>query len=138
MVRSLLFALTSLLIAAPALAADADEFAFAVQVPELKVNELSAITIKIDVKGGYHWNDEYPARFELKGTPEAVTVTKAALSQAAGDFKSETPTAVNVKVPALAKAAANGTVTVEAKFSICNERVCLMKKASAVVAVVAK
>lgn len=137
MVRSLVFALASLFIAAPALAADADEFELALSAPELKVGADGQLGVKIVVKGGYHWNEEYPAKLVFT-TPTGVTLPKAELAQLKGDFKAATPQLVDVKVPATAAAAAAGEVTVEARFSICNDKVCLMKKATAKAAVVAR
>lgn len=123
--------------AAPAAVAE-PEYTLAVSAPEMKVGEDSAIHIKVDVAPGYHWNDEYPAHFALIGAPADLELAKTSVSQLAGDFKSETPNLVNVAMKATPKAATVVPLTLEAKFSVCNQRICLIKSATAIVMVVAK
>ncbi|MCC6620444.1 MAG: hypothetical protein IT385_04275 [Deltaproteobacteria bacterium] len=137
---TLLAAAFALLVAAASSSARAEDkdYALTVSAQPLTVGAPGAIVVKLDVKGGYKWNADYPAKIEITGAPAPLTLPKATLSQLAGDFKAETPTALVVQIPATAKAALDAPVTVSTKFSVCNDRVCLMKKASAVVQITAR
>jgi len=114
------------------------DFTFVVSADPMKVGVRGAIVVKLDVLGGYHWNSDYPAKIEIVGAPDPLGLTKATLSQLAGDFKAQTPTAVLVSVPAEPKSAIDAPITVQTSFSVCNDRVCLMKKATAIVTVTAR
>jgi len=142
MVRSVIIALATLLVGTASGVASAEdtnqEFLLSASAAPLKLGIAGAIAIKIDVKPGFHWNDDYPAKLELTGAPDGVTLPKATLAQLAGDFKSETPTLVNVAVPAIAATRASGTITIDAHFSVCNERECRIKKATTTVQIVAQ
>lgn len=123
---------------APPAAAGEQEYVLSATAPELKVGVASAITIKVDVKPGFHWNTEYPAKFELVGAPKGLEIPKPVLAQLSGDFAAKGPNEVAINVPATARSATSGEITVHANFSVCNERVCLMKTAKATVPIAAK
>ncbi|MFO0748600.1 MAG: hypothetical protein U1F43_23490 [Myxococcota bacterium] len=123
----------------PAAAEQPSEYTLTVTAPApLKVAEKGSFLIAVDVKPGYHWNDEYPATFTVNGAPAELGLTKALLAQLSGDFKSQSPTTVRVPVEAKPTAATDAKLTVDAHFSVCNERVCLLKNATATVQVVAR
>lgn len=91
------------------------------------------VTIKI--RGGYHWNKEYPAKATVATSGDAIGVSKTEFKQTSGDFESE-ETVATLKIPVNGKTAGEGTLTVDTRFGVCSDKVCLIKKASANVTVV--
>jgi|GEM_PF-5306212 len=97
-----------------------------------------ALTLTIDVAKEFHWNQEYPAKFEVIGDlPAGVAVPQPIVKAKDGGIKATAQKATTM-IPFTRTAQAKGPVTVQARFSICNDRVCLMKSARVEVDVGAK
>ena len=133
-----LFALAFTALAATSALAQDPDYRLSVTAADMKVGLPGAIVVKLDVLGGYKWNTEYPAKINVSGMPDTLLVPKPSFAQLAGDFKLETPHNVVVNVPIIAKAALKAPVTLDLKFVVCDERVCIVKKTQAKVVVTAR
>lgn len=91
--------------------------------------------VTIKTQGGYHWNKEYPAKATVATSGDSIGVDKTEFKQTSGDFQAE-ETVATLKIPVNGKSAGEGTVTVDTRFGLCTDQVCLIKKASANVTVV--
>ncbi len=88
------------------------------------------VRVAIAVDPEYHWNTEYPAKIEVKGDlPAGLVVPKRLFKAKDGDIVA-TGQRATVEIP-FQRGRGSGEVALEAKFSICNDRVCLMKTATA-------
>lgn len=96
---------------------------------ELKVGAKTTATlkVKVDKAAGYKWNKEYPAKVEFPEPPQKVGVAKKVYKQTAGDFQTTDEQAL-VKIGLEGKAAGTEKVAAKVRFSICNDKVCLIKK----------
>jgi len=108
----------------------ATEYTIAVSAAPIKVGAEGVATVQIKTAGGYHWNKEYPAKASIAGAAlSTVTAKKLEFKQLAGDFEAEETVAM-VKIPLTGKAAGQETMSVETRFSVCSDKVCLIKKAT--------
>ncbi len=128
--------------AAPALAGDrapgADNYSVSLTAEPLTVGADGVALLTFKVTGGFHWNKEYPAKATLaegSATATPVAATKREFKQLKGDFDVSEHLAT-VKIPLTGKVAGKDTLRVDTRFSICTERMCLIKKASVDVALV--
>lgn len=88
-----------------------------------------AIAVTVDVAPEYKWNKDYPAKFEVLGDlPSGVAVPKRLLKAGDVGIQSDDRRAV-ANLAWTGEAPGGAAVTVQARFSICNDRVCLMKAA---------
>ncbi|PIE17949.1 MAG: hypothetical protein CSA66_05230 [Proteobacteria bacterium] len=115
-----------------------ENYSVAMVAAPMKAGATGAAVVTFKVDGGFHWNRDYPAKVTVAdGSPSgaAVKVGKRELKQLKGDFQA-TEDGATVKIPLSAVAAGQDTLRVDSRFSICNERMCLIKKASVDVEVV--
>jgi hypothetical protein len=100
--------------------------------PSVTVNADGTATVTFEVTGEYHWNREYPAKLTVGTPPKVVSLGKTVFKQLSGDFEvdgqGDSKTA-RVKVPFKGVASGNDKAPVQAKFSVCNDKVCLIKSA---------
>ncbi len=113
--------------------AEADNFTVEAKPASAAVGADGKAVFTIKVAEGYKWNKDYPAKVTVAGAPDNITLKKTTFSQMKGDFET-TKEIANVAIPFVGKTAGKNTVKVAAKFSICNDKVCLIKKAETEVA----
>lgn len=127
-------AAAALLAVGPAFAAESDEpYQVEGAAPSVAVSADGTATITFKVSGDYHWNREYPAKVTIGKSPKVVSLDKKVFKQLAGDFEVEgegDARIARVKVPFKGVAGGIEETEVETKFSICNEKLCLIKKAA--------
>lgn len=96
----------------------------------LEIEKAGDAVITITASPGFHWNKDYPAQVVVDGAdPTTVKLDKREFKQLSGDFQS-TETTATVKIPVVGKSVGEEKLTVNARFSVCNETMCLIKKAS--------
>jgi hypothetical protein len=96
------------------------------------------VNVAIDVGPEYKWNKDYPAKVEVLGDlPAGVAIAKRLLKASEGGIAA-TEKQATAAIPWTGTAATGASVTVQARFSICNDRVCLMKNAKVEVPLGAK
>ncbi|MCB9736308.1 MAG: hypothetical protein H6745_27310 [Deltaproteobacteria bacterium] len=106
------------------------EFSIKATPVKLTIDKAGNAVITIAASPGFHWNKDYPAQAVVDGAdPKTVKVAKREFKQLSGDFEA-TETTATVKIPVVGKAAGEEQLTVNARFSVCNESMCLIKKAS--------
>lgn len=86
------------------------------------------VKVAIAVDAEYHWNTEYPAKVEVKGDLPAGATVPQRIFKAKDGAINATPQLATAEIPYVGT---SGEILVEAKFSICNDRVCLMKTSTA-------
>lgn len=87
------------------------------------------VKVAIDVGPEYKWNKDYPAKIEVLGDlPAGVAFDKRLLKASEGGITA-TEKQASAAIPWTGEASAGAKVTLQARFSICNDRVCLMKAA---------
>ena len=112
------------------------EYSVEVEGATLKAGGAAAALVRIKAAAGYHWNKEYPAKATVTdGSAGAVEVKTREFKQLAGGFEATDGEAL-VRIPVAGKSAGRETLTVETRFSVCNDKVCLIKKATAEIPIV--
>jgi hypothetical protein len=92
-----------------------------------KVGQPSAFPVVVKAKDGYKVNDKYPTKISFKDAPADVELPKKELKGADGKMAADQKS-LSFDVPfTLAKA---GTYKVEGelKFSVCNDKSCIIQK----------
>ncbi len=95
------------------------------------------ITLRLEAKGDFHVNKEYPYKFKMNAAPAGVTYPTDTFSKANGDF---TLDASNEKVGTMTlkfKSANKGAVSISGvfKLSVCSAQNCQMETANVTVPV---
>jgi|GEM_PF-1877018 len=112
------------------------EYTIEATAAPVKVGSEGFAVVTIKIRGEYHWNKEYPAKATVANSGfSAIDVKKTEFKQTSGDFEAE-ETVATVKIPVTGKATGKETLKVDTRFSVCSDKVCLIKKASADVTVV--
>lgn len=112
----------------------ATTYSLTVGKAEVRAGEKGEAVVSVTAAKGYKWNKEYPAKLTL--TPGSrVKLDKAEFKQLGGDFEA-TDARADVRVPVRADAAGEETIRGEIKFSVCNDKTCLIEKAPVEIAVV--
>lgn len=109
---------------------------YAVATPKSEARAGAAGKSKITVTPakGYKWNKDYPAKLTLDA-PKRVKLAKAEYKQLAGDFSTgDKDAGVEVAYTAAAEACED-TITGKLKFSVCNDKTCLIEEAAVRIAV---
>jgi len=113
------------------------EYTITASAAPLKVGGESIAVVTITTRGGFHWNKEYPAKATVANPNfTTVDVKKTEFKQSTGDFASVAPTIATVTIPLTGKAPGRETLKVETRFSVCSDKMCLIKTASADVTLV--
>ncbi len=125
---------------APAAAAPADKkdkgptYAVATPKSEAQAGQAGKGTVTVTPAKGYKWNKDYPAKLTLDA-PKKVKLAKTEYKQLAGDFKmGEKDAGVEVAYTAAAEAGEDA-ITGKLKFSVCNDKTCLIEEAAVRIAV---
>src|SRR5207253_2246329 len=123
--------------------ADDTSYALTSDAPECKVGATCTATLRLEAKGEFHLNEEYPFKFtgadnakvEYLGTDGAG---RNIFSKAAGDFAKQTEKVGVMTVKF--KPSAPGNVTIEGvyKLSVCSEATCKLDNPSAKVTLAVK
>jgi hypothetical protein len=118
-------------------------YALSTDAPECKAGATCTATLRLEAKGDFHLNDEYPFKFtagdnakvEYLGTDGGG---KNVFSKAAGDFAKQTAKVGVMTVKF--KPSAPGSVTIDGvyKLSVCSEATCKLDNPSAKVTVAVK
>jgi len=129
--------------APPAPVAPSSEYALTSDAPECKAGATCTATIRLEARGAYHLNDEYPFKFtagdnatvEFLGTDAGG---RNVFTKAAGDFMKQSATVGVMTVKF--KPAAQGSLTIEGvyKLSVCSEADCKLDSPSAKVTLAVK
>ncbi|MFT7582503.1 MAG: hypothetical protein ACI9MR_004185 [Myxococcota bacterium] len=95
-----------------------------------------AITVTIKAVGDHKFNTEYPTKLTFDAAPDGLTLPKSKLTKADGTLADKKTfaftSAVSGKTPG--EYQVKGTV----KFSVCNDKVCLLKKEPVIAKVTVK
>ena len=123
---------------APAKAAEGDKkpkktYEIKVGKAAMKSGAEAKADVAVLAAKGYKWNKEYPAKLTLKPGTKAK-LAKTEFKQLAGDFKLDGDNA-SVAVALTGDKPGEETVKGELKFSVCNEKTCLIEKAEVQIAV---
>ena len=92
---------------------------------ELLVGEEGFITVQIQAQEGFKVNDQYPHKIKFKDTPEGVSVP-AMVKKDKGKF--EGTKKFTFRVPVTASKAGIFKLSGKLKFSVCNDKSCLIQK----------
>lgn len=91
----------------------------------LAVGKDGMIVVTLKAKEGFKINDEYPIKFTLGAAPAGVVFSKSEFKRADGTFEAKVGKfEVPVKVAKAGKFLVQGTL----KFSVCNDKTCLLDK----------
>jgi hypothetical protein len=120
-----------------------DAYALTSDAPDCKAGATCTATLRLEAKGDFHLNEEYPFKFtggdnakiEYLGTDGAG---KNVFSKAAGDFAKQTPKVGVMTVKFKPQGAGNVTIDGVYKLSVCNEQTCKLDNPSAKVVVAVK
>jgi hypothetical protein len=105
------------------------EFSIEVKAVELHSGAKASATLSIIAAKGFKWNKEYPAKVTFEGQPKYVSLAKVQFKQMGGDFKTSEKRA-DVSVAMTGKSAGQEILKAKAKFSVCNDTVCVIREAS--------
>ncbi|MBM4354283.1 MAG: hypothetical protein FJ109_10890 [Deltaproteobacteria bacterium] len=89
---------------------------------EVGLNEKVSVVVSFTAGSGYHWNDEYPARFEVSGG-EGVGIEKREFSVKTKDVE-VSKDAARITIPVVVKESGAQDLLVKGSFSVCNETSC--------------
>lgn len=133
----LVAALTIAVTGASATTERPDDYTIDVEPATVAVGAEGAAVVRVTALPPYHWNKEYPARVTVEdGEHPSVTIGKREFKQLSGDFEvADDESAATVRIPVTGKAPGSETLTLDVRFSVCNDKVCLIKRAAAQVAV---
>ncbi len=101
----------------------------------LSVGKEGFITVQIKAQEGFKVNDQYPHKIKFKAAPDGVSVPKM-VRKDKGRFDGTKK--FTFRVPVTASKAGLFTVSGKLKFSVCNDKSCLIQKKNSKVAVNAK
>jgi hypothetical protein len=99
----------------------------------VKIGGQGEATIRFEPAAGFHWNKEYPAKVKLLSEPTRVSLPKLEWKQLAGDFKHGDKDAM-LKIAVTGKTKGTESLQAEANYSMCDERTCLIEKATVTLA----
>ncbi len=89
---------------------------------ELVANEKTTVVLSLLPGSGFHWNDEYPAKFALKA-PAGVTLDKTEFSFKKKEIAVSQKSA-QLEIPVTLAAAGEQAIEFKGSFSVCNDTSC--------------
>lgn len=89
---------------------------------EVEVGQQAKLVVVLTPGSGFHWNDEYPAKFQVL-PPDGVEVGKTEFSTRAKDIEIG-KTDTRLTVPAVVHATGQYTLKLTGSFSVCNDTSC--------------
>jgi hypothetical protein len=104
----------------------ADNYALSINAPSAKASAKSTATIKIEPKGGYKMNLDYPTKLTLTA-PDGVKIEKTKLTKADTDEVKVDKSAAAFEVKFTAESKGKKSFTGEVKFAVCTENDCQNK-----------
>jgi hypothetical protein len=115
---------------------EGDGFAIVVTDGSAKVGEQTQVVFSIEAKDGYKVNEKYPHKLKIKDAPDGVELPKPVLKKGDGAFDGKNT--FTFKLPVKAKRAGSFELVGKLKFSVCNEKACLIEKKDVRAKLVAK
>jgi phage baseplate assembly protein gpV len=89
---------------------------------ELGLDQKVSVVVSFTAGTGFHWNDEYPASFQVTGGG-AVGIEKGSFSVKAKDVE-VTKDAARIAIPLTLRQAGSQELLVKGSFSVCNDTSC--------------
>ena len=110
-------------------------FEVTVDADSLSVGKKGFINVVIKAKAGFKVNQDYPHKIKFKNVPDGVKVPTTVKKK---DGAFEGKSAFRFKVPVTASKAGKFKVGGKLKFSVCNDKSCIIKKKNIKVSLKAK